>query len=337
MKTRFWIIGAMLALLAFGSVACNGDDGGDGGDPEIRTQKGLAVAAASANIGRSSTTGDENTDKNPFAPAIGEGSADDAGFSSTDIGRGPFSPYYGFTAQQGTDGITVIGSGSASAAADNAIIEFYFGTFGDGVKPDAPATDPGSSSGSSGSSTGSEPAADDADFVQQEADPITEADLQPVIDALVGAGVARDDIEFIGQSYYDPYFARATLRATVRDISNVDSAVEAARNAAGGVPNVQLQSTNVSYTLEDCAALETAAMKAAVEDADERSQALATVLGVGVGAVTGASNYSYSPYGGTPCASGYYGPVPLGGVAYEAGQVNEVMVFAQVSVTYAIN
>lgn len=331
MKARFWIIGAVMALLAFGAVACNGDDGGDSGDPQIRTQKGLAVAAASANIGRSSTTGDENTDKNPFAPAIGEGSADDAGFSSTDIGRGPFSPYYGFTAQQGTDGITVIGSGSASAAADNAIIEFYFGTSG-GVRPDAPVTDTGSSSGGS---TGSEPAADDAAL--QEADPITEADLQPVIDALVGAGVARDDIEFIGQSYYDPYFAAATLRATVRDISNVDSAVEAARNAAGGVPNVQLQSTNVSYTLEDCASLETAAMEAAVEDAGERSQALATVLGVGIGAVTGASNYSYSPYGGTPCASGYYGPVPLGGVAYEAGQVNEVMVFAQISVTYAIN
>jgi uncharacterized protein YggE len=103
------------------------------------------------------------------------------------------------------------------------------------------------------------------------------------------------------------------------------------------VPDVQLQSTNVSYTLEDCASLETAAMEAAVEDAGDRSQALATVLGVGVGAVTGASSYSYSPFGGTPCDTGYIGPVPLGGVAYAEGQTNEVTVFAQISVTYAIN
>jgi uncharacterized protein YggE len=317
----------VVTLVAFGGGACNGDDGGD--DSQIRAQKGLAVAAASANIGRSSTTSGDDAAVNPFAPAVGEGASDDTDLSPAD--RGLFSPEYGLAAQQSNDGITVIGSGSASAAADNAIIEFYFGTYADGVKPDAPATD----TGSSGGSTGSEPAPDDTAL--QEADPITEADLQPVIDALVGAGVARDDIEFIGQSYYDPYFTSATLRATVRDLGNVDGAVEAARNAAGGVPNVQLQSTNVSYTLEDCAALESAAMEAAVEDAGERSQALATVLGVGIGAVTGASNYSYSPYGGTPCASGYYGPVVMGGVAYEAGQASEVTVFAQVSVTYAIN
>ena len=332
MNARFWITGALVALLAFGAVACNGDDGGDSGD-QIRTQKGLAVAAASANIGRSGGTSGDDATANPFAPAVGEGSTDDTDLSSTD--RGLFAPEFGLAAQQSNDGITVIGSGSASATADNAIIEFYFGTYGDGVKPDAPASDTGSSSGSAGASTGSEPTA--GDTALQEADPITEADLQPVIDALVGAGVARDDIEFIGQSYYDPYFASATLRATVRDLGNVDGAVEAARNAGGGVPNVQLQSTNVSYTLEDCAALESAAMEAAVEDAGERSQALATVLGVGIGAVTGASNYSYSPYGGTPCASGYYGPVVLGGVAYEAGQASEVTVFAQVSVTYAIS
>jgi uncharacterized protein YggE len=148
--------------------------------------------------------------------------------------------------------------------------------------------------------------------------------------------VAREDIEFIAQSYYDPYYASATLRATVKDLDAVDDAVKAARNAAGGIPNVTLQSTNVSYTLQDCTALERAAMEAAVDDAGERANELAGVLGVGLGGVTGASNYSYSPYGGTPCDGGYFGPYPLGGVAYAEGQASDVSVFVQVSVTYAI-
>lgn len=335
MQTRIWIIGAVVATLAFGAVACNGDDGGDNGDPQIRTQKGLAVAAASANIGRSNATGEETDDGNLAAPTIGEQAGGDS--VQTDIAKGgPFFPDFGFAAQQSTDGLTVVGYGSASAAADNAIIEFYFGTNGDGVVPQG-VPETRSSSGSSGVAVASEPGSDEKALAQQESDPITEAELQPVIDALVGAGVSRDDIEFIGQSYYDPYFSSATLRATVRDVGAVDGTVEAARDAVGGVPNVQLQSTNVSYTLEDCASLEVAAMEAAVEDAGDRSQALATVLGVGVGAVTGASNYSYSPFGGTPCDIGYIGPVPLGGVAYAEGQTNEVTVFAQIGVTYAIN
>ncbi|MEO6197923.1 MAG: SIMPL domain-containing protein [Dehalococcoidia bacterium] len=336
MKARIWIIGAVVATLAFGAVACNGDGGGDNGDPQIRTQKGLAVAAASVNIGRANANGGGADDENLAAPGIGQVGTSDGSSVSTDIAKGgPFFPDFGFAAQQSTDGLTVVGYGSASAAADNAIIEFYFGTNGDGVVPQG-VPETRSSDGSSEVSMGA-PGIDDKALALQEADPITEAELQPVIDALVGAGVARDDIEFIGQSYYDPYFSSVTLRATVRDVGAVDGTVEAARNAAGGVPNVQLQSTNVSYTLEDCASLEVAAMEAAVEDAGDRSQALATVLGVGVGAVTGASNYSYSPFGGTPCDTGYIGPVPLGGVAYAEGQTNEVTVFAQIGVTYAIN
>ena len=337
MKARIWIIGAVAATLAFGAVACNGDDGGDNGDPQIRTQKGLAVAAASANIGRSNATGAEADDSDLAAPGI---STSDGSSTARDIAKGGlFYPEFGFAAQQSNDGLTVVGYGSASAAADNAIIEFYFGTSGggDGVVPQG-VPETRSADGSTGVAVAPALGTDDKTAALQEADPITEAELQPVIDALVGAGVARDDIEFIGQSYYDPYFSSATIRATVHDIGAVDGAVEAARNATGGVPNVQLQSTNVSYTLEECASLETAAMEAAVEDAGDRSQALATVLGVGLGTVTGASNYSYSPFGGTPCDIGYIGPVPLGGVAYAEGQTNnEVTVFAQISVTYAIN
>jgi uncharacterized protein YggE len=335
MKHRVVIGAALVAAMAvLGGVACGGGDSDDdsGDEPQIRTQKGLAVAAASENLGVDigASSGEETSGNGFAAPAMEERDGAAADIARTTFGTDPYFPFPNFATQQNADGITVAGYGSASAAADSAVIEFSFGSSG-GVSPGVPETR--SSSGSAGSS---EPVADDADFAQQEVPAITEADLQPVIDALVGAGVAREDIEFIGQTYYDPYFASATLRATVRNTTGVDAAVEAARIAAGGIPNVQLQSTNVSYTLQDCSALESAAMQAAVEDAGERAQALATVLGVGVGAVTGASNYSYSPYGGTPCDTGSFGPYPLGGVVYQEGQANEVTVFSQLGVTYAI-
>ena len=140
-------------------------------------------------------------------------------------------------------------------------------------------------SGSSGSSGATEPdtgtSSSDVDPVEPQPAPaediarsqvprsnqLSEAELQPVIDALGAAGIPRDQIEYLAQGYYDLHFASATIRATVADVNAVDGVVNAASNAAAGIPNVQLQSTNVSYTVSDCAALERAAMEVALEDA----------------------------------------------------------------------
>ena len=77
-------------------------------------------------------------------------------------------------------------------------------------------------------------------------------------------------------------------------------------------------------------------MSAAITDADARSTALASALHVTRGAITGASNDAYSPFGGTSCSGGYYGPYAVGGVAYAEGQSSQVTVYATVSVTYAM-
>jgi uncharacterized protein YggE len=169
----------------------------------------------------------------------------------------------------------------------------------------------------------------------QEVAPITEGDLQPVIDAITGAGVPRDKIEFVVQPYYDKFYSSATLRITVEDVNSVDGVVKAANDAASGLGGITVNGTNVSYTVKDCTALEEAAMKAAVEDARGRGETFARTLGVGIGGVKGASNYSY--FGGTPCDPGFYpGPYPLAGVSYAEGQPREVQVIANISVTYAI-
>lgn len=312
-----------VALLAASLVAAACGGGDEEGAAAIRTQKGLAVAAVSGQLGRQASPA-------PGAPETGGGG--DRSATGADLGFAglPYSP----ALQASQTGITVQGYGSATADPDSAILEFYFSRSG-GVEP-KPAPEPpppGTSSGSSGSS-GVETREQVATPGQVE--PITESDLQPVIDAIAGAGVPRDKIEFIGQSYYDMYYASATLRATVDNIDIVDAVAGAAREAAAGLTDIYLTSTNVSYTVSDCTALEKAAMESAVADANERGAAFAEALGVGLGEIVGASHYSYAPYGGTACDGAYAGPYPIGGMAYAEGARGTVQVFANVSITYAI-
>ena len=333
MNTRFTLaaVVAIIALVAI--VACGGgsDDSGDAG--AIRIQKGLAVAAAGGNLSGGSG-GDEingGTGAEP-APAIDQPGAPlrtgytetSSNFAGKDIaygGYGGFAPEPYPYQQAGTNGITVQGYASASADADSAIVEFYFNNYGSGVKPlPYPEVEPGFPS--------------DGSPLPQDIEPITEAFLKPVVDAIAGAGVSSDDIEFLNV-YADPYSSSATLRATVKNIDSVDTVVEAATQAAAALSSATLSNTNVSYTLSDCAALEVAATKAAVEDAGERAATFAQALGVAVGSVVGASNFSY--FGGTPCDSGYFkGPYPVGGISYFEGQPREVQVYANIAITYAI-
>jgi len=329
MNTKL-IVGTLVALIALaGLAACGGDDGnGDAG--AIRIQKGLAVAAVGGNLNAGSG-GDEingGTGAEPAPAADQSGAPIRAGYAETssnfagkDIAYGGgFAPAPYPYQQAGTNGITVQGYASASADADSAIVEFYFNN-GYGLKPlPYPEVEPGSPS--------------DGSLLPQDIEPITETVLKPVVDAIASAGVSRDDIEFLN-AYADPYSSSATLRATVKNIDSVDAVVTAATQAAAALSSTALANTNVSYTLSDCAALEIAATKAAVEDAGERAATFAQALGVGVGSVVGASNFSY--FGGTPCDSGYFkGPYPVGGISYFEGQPREVQVYANIAITYAI-
>jgi uncharacterized protein YggE len=328
MKYRY-IAGAVLSVAVLGAfVACGGGDDDAGELSGIRTQKGLAVAALAEGLAADEESNAASDAAAPLPPAAG-GSTGTSSFAresldggiTKDAGRFGGAPLF----QQGADGITVQGFGSATANADSAIVEFYYSRNG-------PVADASSGRAEPGSAGGAEPAlAPDQQEVQQ----ITEAELQPVIDAIVGAGVPREEIQFVGQPYFDKFYSSATLRVTVSNVDSVDAVVQAANNASAGLAGIVNNGTNVSYTLNDCAALEEAAMRAAVEDAGERAAVFARALGVGVGSVTGASNYSY--FGGTPCDPGFYpGPYPLAGTTYAQGQPREVQVIASIGVTYAM-
>ncbi len=322
------------------AVACGGS--GDSGDAAaIRTQKGLSVAAlaAGADAGRGgggeATGGASDATPAPGAPAadVGVSKSGASGIAAPD-----FFPYPFPTLQESQDGVTVQGFGSATVAADAALLEFYFSSElrGDGIVPQGAPAPSGAEPGFGGSSSG--PTEVQPLELAQQAQPVSEADLQPVVDAIAAAGVSRADIEVIIQpSYGDPYYGgSATIRVTVGNVDAVDGIVSAASDAAAGLDGISFNGANVSYTVSDCAALERAAMQAATDDARERGQNFASVLGVGLGAVRGASHYSSSAFGGTACGSDFGGPYPLAQTAFAQGQASDVQLFATVTMTFAI-
>jgi uncharacterized protein YggE/predicted small secreted protein len=328
-------IAALLVAALAALAACNTGGGGGGGDDDgdgigaIRTRQGLSVAAASAlAAGQGGAESDEATDSAAPAPGAPDAAVglERSGLYAPDIAPFPYYP----SLQGAAEGITVQGFATAAADADSAIVELYFSA--DGVGIETPRSEPGGGVSGSSGDAGDLPAS-----APGQAQPISEADLQPVIDAIVAAGVSRDDVEALVQPYYgDPYYGgSATVRATVRNIDAVDGVVSAATEAASGLANVSFQNTNISYAVSDCEALERAAMEAAVADARARGQTFAGVLGVGLGPVVAASNYSYSLYGGTPCDGGG-GVYPLASLPYAEGQAPEVELYATVSVTFAI-
>jgi len=308
--------------------------GGDGGDeePGIRTQKGLSVAALAAGA----QAGEETEGLGGDAGLVAGVPAPDAaiGIERGGVIAPDFAPYPYPSLQESQTGVTVQGFGSASVDADSAVLDLYFGgRYGDGIEPlPEPAlpgeTEPGS--------RGAAPSPPEVELLG-EAQEITEADLQPVVDAIAAQGVSRADIEVVVEpSFGDPYYGgSATIRVTVRNVDALEGIAEAASEAASGLEDIYFSGSSVSYTVGDCASLEQAAMEAAVEDARQRGQSFASALGVGLGAVVGASHSSYSPFG-SPCDSDLGGSYPLDGVAYAEGQSPEVQLIATVTITFAI-
>lgn len=302
-RASFAAAGAVIALLAVvASSACGGDSDEP---PQIQSAHGDAVRAAvlaAADRAGPGYTDDERDGRDAPSGAIAPDALPEA-----------------LALQQASTGITVTGYGVASTEADSALLELYFGGY------DIPVPVPGMEGDAPGG------------ISFRSASAISEPDLQPVIDALVDAGVAREDIELIGGTYYDIYSSSATLRVTVRDINRIDTLVQAATGAAVELQEIYLQGTYVSYTVEDCAALMQAALEEAAADGRERGAALAQALGLNLGAVIAAADYGWSPYGGTPCGTGYAGPYPVGGVAYAESQPRQVQVYSAISVTFAFD
>jgi uncharacterized protein YggE len=313
------------------AVAC-----GDGG-PKVTVEKGLAAAAEQRVEGEDASESASLALQwsEMGAPAAVPGALGTrAGMSESYGLGGALAP----SAQGAAAGLTVQGYGRATAPADSARVQFVvtqgYGYYAEPMPDESwPVPErvvPGEIAPDSGPVTPS---------------PITEADLQPLVDAIKAQGVSDADIEVViyptGGYYYDPYGGQtARVTVTLRDMDKVGPVVDAGTEAVNESGTLYLQNVGVLYSVDDCSALLREARRAAVEDGRENAGGLADALEVSVGDILAASEYVYSPLGLSPCDPSFdtYYPEPYiyEGMAYDPAMPAEVQIVSNVGLTYAI-
>ena len=207
-----------------------------------------AVAAVAALAVAAPAAGCMGDDEGPDATAAG-------GLESGVVAAGLSSESPGGGAVASTAGITVVGTGTATAKPDTAEWSFGVQTSADTAEAALAAN--------------------------------SEA-MEKVVAALKGAGVAEDDLQTEQVSVYPRtsddgisivgYDASNTVRATIRDLDDAGSVVDQA--VAAGANQVY----GPSLTLSDAEAQYAAAMEAAFDDARARAEAIAEKAGLTLGA-----------------------------------------------------
>jgi uncharacterized protein YggE len=359
MKIKGIIALSLLAALAVVAVACGG------AEAEVKVDKGLAAyaganaGAAQQNAGNAARPASQVSQS---APAASEASYNESAAVAPSVNTGGMGgPALARDAvsskdaaalapleQAGPLGIVVQGYGRATAPADTARVAFTVSKSGVNYPVPMGETKPlpsdvGVMEG--GTAEGSAPAPDitpvppDVYPTPVPPEPITEADLQPLVDAMKAQGVSDSDIEvtIYPASYYGPYGSpTALVTVTLHDVSKVGGLTDAANQAIAASGTLYLQNTGVTYNVSDCDTLLKEARKAAVEDARANGAGLAEALGVGLGAIQGATEYSYDPYGYSGCQS-QSGPVYGSYMPpYDPAQPAEVQIISNVTISFAM-
>jgi len=357
MKIKGVIALSLLTALALVAVACGG------AGAEVKVDKGLAAYAGSnagavqqdaGNAARSASQASQSApaasqasynESSASAPAINTGGmggpalARDAVSSKDAAALAPLE-------QAGPLGIVVQGYGRATAPADTAQVAFTVSKSGVAypvpmgeTKPIEPGVIEGSTGTGSAAAPGITPVPPDIYTTPVPPEPITEADLQPLVDAIKAQGVSDSDIEvtIYPSTYYGPYGSpTALVTVTLHDVSKVGGLIDAASQAVAASGTLYLQNTGVTYSVSDCDALLKEARGAAVEDARDNGAGLAEALGVGLGAIQGATEYSYDPYGYSGCQSQsglvYDSYMP----PYDPAQPAEVQIISNVTISFAM-
>lgn len=236
----------------------------------------------------------------------------------------------GATPQAGGSGpsIAVVGTGEASAPAEGVVIQIV-----------VRRNDVGMADASAVRAFAAGPAGT----------PLTEEEIQPVVDALVEAGIPEDAIEtviapaapFTGA--FGPGTAQILTTGDETVVAKIGEIIPPAIEAAMAA-NLSVDQAGVGYTVADCVAIETEALRDAVENGRAQAEQLAGVLGVQLGELTLATRQpsygSYGAPGGGACGEPLTIDAIVEGAVYlapfNASVEPEFEVYATVSLTYAI-
>lgn len=193
------------------------------------------------------------------------------------------------TAQEpNTDGIAVIGYGEASAPAESATLHLIVGSdsYGGPPQPLQPGATPGARE---------------------------RASVEPVVQSLVDAGVAEDNIDVIVRPYVSDAYgfggpAVALIRLAVDnpEPQHISTLVDAA-SVGAAEERLLVSRVTVSYDVADCESLRNDARQAAIEDGRQRAETQAGLLDVELGEVRASRDI---PAQLAPVA-GRYGAYPM--------------------------
>lgn len=239
--------------------------------------------------------------------------------------------------------LTVTGYGQATAPAETARLQFLVvagpnAASAAGMAGDTAAATPSAEGGASPPLPAAEPHR------------LTVEALSPVVQAIAAAGVPAANIQVV----VSPAFANPGSGAVGGDAGRIDlhidgptlEAVNGIVTATGDATRASglvLAGVGVGYDVADCRALRRQAQAQAVADANAQAQDLADLLGVPLGKVIEASEFSYSP--GPPSAGGC-APAEAGAggggsgvgltlVPFDPTAPAVAQVTSQLSVTYA--
>jgi len=123
---------------------------------------------------------------------------------------------------------------------------------------------------------------------------LTKERLQPIVDALIGIGVPANAIEVkinnskSSNSFPFPFPFPSSNSSPAQVVVNlekptrarVQQVVTVAENAAKKANKLAIKGVSVEYAVKECQLLETAAYTAAVNNAKNRAQAIASAMGV---------------------------------------------------------
>ena len=215
--------------------------------------------------------------------------------------------------------ITIVGLGQVAVPADRAILEFRLSSRNSLTNSESPGLALGS--------------------------PVTqpEVTLQPVIKALEAIGVTGDRIEIQSSPLEDPKLLVTLLKPGRQQVQQVVATVNQSLNQRS---EFFLQSIGAAYTVNNCLPLEQAARRIALADARRQITPLAQELRVQVGEIL---LVTVQPLQGSAASLSCGSKVGVGVSSsllttsedtnlppYNPGDLPEVRVRSQISVTYGI-
>ncbi len=172
--------------------------------------------------------------------------------------------------------------------------------------------------------------------------PLTDAQVQPVIDAIVATGIAEDAIEVVVTEGFAGTFGPGTAEVRIAleqaELGVMPDVLEAVTVPLDGLT---VDAVNAGYEAADCAPLVRRARKAAAVDAEKQAEGLAEAVGLELGKILLVAQspvYAGVPgVGCTPLSPGFQ----AGGTGtylsvYDPSAPPEVEVYAQLNIAYAI-